>query len=356
MVQNVREPSERVVIVAIDEQSLAALGQWAWPRSIHAKLVRRLKDAGARSIAFDIAFVDPDPRNPMDDALLAQAISEHGSVGLPLLSEKLPLSGQIAEAIPSTPLTVAAATLVHVDTEYDRDGVVRRMFLKAGVATPHWPSLALAVVQLERPDTLAGVPTTRAERNRQISPFQWVRDEMILIPYAGPPGHFPRISYIDVLDGNFEADRFRDRVVLVGVTAAGLGDRLIVPFGRPNREMTGVELQANIVDALLQGIFLRPLDPLWVTALACGITVLAFLLYELFRPRWIIFVGALALVALVNFVAMAAAGLWIPPSAAIAVSSWASRSRPHSGIEPSAGCSSESAIERVLVCNRLRMA
>jgi len=61
--QNVREPSDRVVIVAIDEQSLAALGQWAWPRSIHAQLVRRLSEAGARSIAFDIAFVDPDPRD-----------------------------------------------------------------------------------------------------------------------------------------------------------------------------------------------------------------------------------------------------------------------------------------------------
>jgi len=317
MAQNVREPSERVVIVAIDEQSLAALGQWAWPRSIHAKLVRRLKDAGARSIAFDIAFVDPDPRNPMDDSLLAQAMSEHGSVVLPLLSEKLPLSGQIVEALPPLPLTVAAATLVHVDTEYDRDGVVRRMFLKAGVATPHWPSLALAVVQLERPDALAGVPATRGERNRQISPLQWVRDEMILIPYAGPPGHFPRVSYIDLLDGNFEADRFRDRLVMVGVTAPGLGDRLIVPFGRPNREMTGVELQANIVDALLRGIFLRPLGSSWVAAFACGITVLAVCLYEVFRSRWMIFLGSLALVPLVNFVAMEAAGLWIPPSTAI---------------------------------------
>ena len=315
--QNVREPSDRVVIVAIDEQSLAALGQWAWPRSIHAQLVRRLMGAGARSIAFDIAFVDPDPRDPMGDDLLAQAISEHGSVVLPVLFEELPLSGQIVEALPSTPLTVAAATLVHVDTEYDRDGVVRRMFLKAGIATPHWPSLALAVIQLEKPDTLARVPTIRNERKRKTSPLKWVRDEMILIPYAGPPGHFSRVSYIDVLDGNFEADRFRDRLVMVGVTAPGLGDRFIVPFGRANRAMTGVELQANIVDALLQGIFLRPLDSSWVAAFACGITVLAAFLYELFRSRWLILLGALALVVLVNFVSMDASGLWIPPSTAI---------------------------------------
>jgi len=315
--QNVREPSERVVIVAIDEQSLAALGQWAWPRSIHARLVRRLTDAGARSIAFDIAFVDPDPRDPTGDAVLALAMSKHGGVVLPVLPEQVPSGGQIVETMPSVVLTVAAATLAHVDIEYDRDGVVRRMFLKAGAATPHWPSLALATVQLERPDTLARVPTIRKERKRGTSPLMWVRDEMILIPYAGPAGHIPRVSYVDALDGKFEENRFRDRIVLVGVTAAGLGERFIVPFDRPNREMTGVELQANVVDALLRGIFLRPLDSPWVAALAFGVTVLAVLLYELFRSRWLIFLGALALVALVNFVAMGAAGLWIPPSTAI---------------------------------------
>jgi diguanylate cyclase (GGDEF)-like protein/PAS domain S-box-containing protein len=314
--QNVREPSDEVVIVAVDEQSLAALGQWAWPRSVHARLVRRLIDAGARTIAFDIAFVDPDPRDPMGDALLAQAMTDHGGVVLPVLHEELPLSGQIIETMPSVPLTQAAAALAHVDIEYDRDGVVRRIFLKAGVATPFWPALALAAVQLDKPGTLSRVPAIRAERKGPVSPLEWVRDEMILIPYVGPPGHLSRVSYIDVLDGKFEEHRFRDRVVLVGVTAAGLGERFIVPFDRPNQAMTGVELQANVVDALLREIFLRPLDSSWVAALACGITVLAVALYELFRPRWIILVGALAMVALVNFVAMAAAGLWIPPATA----------------------------------------
>jgi diguanylate cyclase (GGDEF)-like protein/PAS domain S-box-containing protein len=316
LTQSIRKPSHEVVIVAIDEQSLAALGPWAWPRSVHAGLVRRLIAAGARTIAFDIAFIESDPRSPSDDVLFAQAMGEHGSVVLPILHEELSFRGQVVEALPSAPLIEAAAALGHVDLEYDHDGVVRRTFLKAGVGTPHWPALALAAVQIFRHGILPRIPVTRAERNKPISPFKWVRDEVILIPFAGPPGHFSRVSYVDVLDGNFEEDRFRDRLVLVGVTATGLGDRLIVPFGRPDWTMTGLEVHANVIDALLQQIFVRPLGSPWVAALACGITMLAVLLCEIVRPRWIIFLGVPALVALATTIAMSVANVWIPPSTA----------------------------------------
>ncbi len=310
-----RKPSDRVVIVAIDEQSLAALGQWAWPRSVHADLVRRLTDAGARSIAFDVAFVDPTPRNPDGEALLAKAIGEHGRVVLPILHQQLPYGGQTVEALPSLPLIQAAAALAHVDVEHDLDGVVRRTFLKAGIATPHWPALALAAVELYTGKPLATIPAVRAEQRSTVSPMGWIRDGIILIPYAGPPGHFSRISYVDVLNRNVDHDRLRDRLVLVGATATALGDGLIVPFARPNRAMSGVELQANLVDALLQEIFWRPLEPRLVALFGCAIILAAVALYEVIRATWLVILGALIAVTLATSAALAVFGLWIPPVA-----------------------------------------
>ena len=53
-------PPEPIVIVAIDEPSMAEIGrQWPWPRSLHAQLIQKLNKAGARVIGFDILFAEP---------------------------------------------------------------------------------------------------------------------------------------------------------------------------------------------------------------------------------------------------------------------------------------------------------
>ncbi|MDZ3835891.1 MAG: EAL domain-containing protein [Rhodospirillales bacterium] len=314
-----RPASGEVVIVTIDERSLNALGPWAWPRAVHAQLIRRLDEAGARAIAFDVVFAGPDARDPAGDTLLAGAMREHAGVVLPILHERLPPNGQLVEVLPAPPLAEAAATLAHVEVEEDIDGAVRRSFLKGGVATPHWPALALAAVQLVRPDVLDGLPLVRrGEKDRQVLPMAWVRDDMMLIPYARPTGRFPRVSYIDVLNGSFPQGVFKDRIVLVGATATALGDMLMVPFGRQHRMMSGVELQANIADALLQGIVLRPAADAWSAAFAAAAAILHALLYELTGALWLAFAGAAGLVVVAALWAMAAFGLWLPPSAACA--------------------------------------
>ena len=58
--RGVRHPGDQVVIVGIDEKSLAALGRWPWPRSILANLVRTLSEAGAKVIALDILLSEPE--------------------------------------------------------------------------------------------------------------------------------------------------------------------------------------------------------------------------------------------------------------------------------------------------------
>src|SRR5437667_4581181 len=70
-----------ITIVAMDEQSIAAIGmQMPWPRALHAKLVEKLTNAGAMLIVFDMILAEPSMKGPADDAVLAKAIEKSGNV------------------------------------------------------------------------------------------------------------------------------------------------------------------------------------------------------------------------------------------------------------------------------------
>lgn len=66
------EPDARILIVQIDEASLAELGRWPWPRSVHARLIDRLTEGNVAQIGYDVLFVEPS--TPEDDAELADAL------------------------------------------------------------------------------------------------------------------------------------------------------------------------------------------------------------------------------------------------------------------------------------------
>src|SRR5215813_9840050 len=121
-------PSD-VVIVAIDDPSIAALGRWPWPRSVHATLLDRLREEGARAVALDIWFTEPDPNSPEGDIALARAMTRGLPTVLPLLAD-LPGNGQQPrEQLPIPILANAAAALGHANLEVDPDGIVRSVFL-----------------------------------------------------------------------------------------------------------------------------------------------------------------------------------------------------------------------------------
>ena len=79
-------PSD-VVIVAIDDASIAALGRWPWSRAVHAALLDRLRADGARAVALDILFTEPDPNSPEGDIALARAMEQGPPTVLPLLAD-----------------------------------------------------------------------------------------------------------------------------------------------------------------------------------------------------------------------------------------------------------------------------
>src|SRR5947209_3263248 len=71
-----------VAIVDIDDESLAAIGQWPWPRTILAALVDRLSDLGAAAVGFDVLFAEPDRTSPSEIAALYPKLDEATRAGL----------------------------------------------------------------------------------------------------------------------------------------------------------------------------------------------------------------------------------------------------------------------------------
>lgn len=103
-----------LIIVAIDDESLGRIGRLPWPRGVHAQLVRRLHEEGAKVIGLDILFAGADARDPQGDAALAKAILDSAPTVLLVVMEALRLGGQPLELLPATAFSAAAHSLAHV--------------------------------------------------------------------------------------------------------------------------------------------------------------------------------------------------------------------------------------------------
>ena len=113
-----------IVIVAIDDRSIAAIGRWPWRRALHAELISRVSAQDPRAIGVDVLFSEEELDYPEDDLLLASAMARSGRVVLPLLRRSHGPAGSLAD-LPLPALAQAAARLGHVHVAPDDDGVVR---------------------------------------------------------------------------------------------------------------------------------------------------------------------------------------------------------------------------------------
>ncbi len=289
------------VIVDIDEESLRKLGQWPWPRTLVADLVRRLAALGAIAIGFDVIFAEADRYSPgsiidivgnldaqtrariralpSNDQILAAAFRDAkvvvGESGLRQAngSGTPPQIGIVSMGADPTPYLIkfpgilrnipiledAAAGKGVLTIRPERDGIVRRVPLAVQAAGRTIPSLALAMLHVAvgsgpiiiRADE-AGIQSIGirelelpTDRNGQI----WV--------------HFGRsdanryVSAWDVLSGRVPRDRIAQKLVLIGTSATGLLDRVTTPV---DPIMPGVEVHAQIFENALTGAWISNPD------------------------------------------------------------------------------------------------
>lgn len=295
------EGRDDIIIVTIDDQSLAKVGNWPWDRTRHAELVDQLAKLEPSVIALDVLFLEQS--NAEADARLAQSIADAGNVVLPytFFTAQDGSEDRLA-AMPIPQLAGAAAGLGHVSIDADQDGVVRRFAPQYRGETGSRDHFTRIVAQL------AGFEDT-TETSSEALP---------IIQYQLPGGYRTETA-ANVIDGAARPEFFKDKIVLIGATAQGLGDRHAVPT-YAGRIMPGVEVQANALDAMMSGTSVAGLEKWIVIALHLAAVLSLFLVYWLRPPAEALRYSILLITALVVF-AFASVILfktWLPVAPALA--------------------------------------
>jgi CHASE2 domain-containing sensor protein/signal transduction histidine kinase len=301
----------RILLVTIDDLSLKQLGQWPWSRRLHADLVDRLNSARPAGILFDVIFSEP-ARDPANDQRLAEALCNAGNVLLPLIREGTPRYGQpVAQILPVLPLRDCARGVGHINVEADSDGIVRSLYLREGPPGNMTPQLAWLAFEL------SGQPSVMPGASVLADSPGWQRDNAIRIPFIATHAGFPSVPYVSVLRGEVPPELLRDRLILVGATAPGMGDRYVTPLSASIGTTPGVEIQANILNGLLQGRSIVVLAAGWATLLATALVMLLLGLL-LFRPRYALWLtlGCMS-AALLGSWGLLRLGYWWSPAACL---------------------------------------
>lgn len=268
--QRERGVSSDIVILSIDDESLEALGKWPWPRDYHGQLLELIDGANPRAIGFDVLFLEAGE----DDAGFIESLSR--------LSKK-PVFASFGSLSPESGRGMIKALqfyrpfdsilpyveIAHINTIPDSDGIVRRAIpsLDAG-EEGEVQSMAIRIYEIASGEKALPVLD------------DWSR---MFIRYAGRTGAFERIPYYMVLTGQVDPEYFRDKIVLIGVTAIGLADDYyFTPIDRAY-PMYGIEVHANLIEQLQDGLFWTEV-PKWMEILMMFlITLLSVFIFQKLR-------------------------------------------------------------------------
>ena len=371
-----------IALIAIDEGSLRTLepyaGRWPWPRVVHSSLIDFLAHAGAKLIAYDIDFAEADSRigfkygdstwsGTESDKALADSIKAAGNVILLADAsydadtpevERIPRGGYALDMPgiidrrgvlpPFAAIADSAAALGHNLFILDPDGPLRHVVPFVRSHGRVLPSLGVAAAL-----RAAGIPPaevrldgTRLRYRDRVMPLEWrhVRSSDGVLSYLWGPIDFrgpalladlrrrtyPTYSFFDVLQSQEQIDAkmkptvdpavFKDKIVFVGTTAAGLHDVFETPFA--NGTMPGINIHAAVADDLLSNRFLdQPGDGVRM-ATVMGAALAAGLASTL-MPAWWATAAALLLVSGMGWLATVLFGLghWLNLSQPVLASS-----------------------------------
>jgi adenylate cyclase len=319
-----RPPSDRIVIIDVDERSLASVGQWPWRRDVIGNLVARLRDLGAAVVALDIVFAEPDrfpSRGVSPDAALATSLrggrvvlgyamtfdgTHHASrtcvrhpVGLAVVQPPdeqvgVPFFHATGAVCNLETLSDAAGVSGFLNAAPDPDGILRRVPMLVEYDGHVYPSLSLAAVSLAtggRPSAVRVANVNNSALLIAARPGGSDRTVSLdgksnmLLRYRGGKRAFPYYSAGDVLADRVNPKTFANKIVFVGTTALGTREVVATPI---DTLFAGVEIHATAADNLLQGDFLsRPEYRVALeTQLVIGFGALAALLFLRFGLLW----------------------------------------------------------------------
>ncbi len=265
------KPVDDIVIVSIDQQSLATLGNRTWPRNLHAALIERLSDAQASAIGYDVIFAESDLQIPHNDVLLTRAVQKAGNVVFPVLFEQTFVNGPVRETVPIPSLAKEAAGMGSVHAVLDEDSIARGVYLFEGINHADQPLFASRILEVFQHHNQQSkfnadeqhVNTFQPPSSQNVSQDILVRRDFRLVNFSGKPGHFKTISFSRVIAGDFQVDDFKNKIVLVGATASGMNDMLTTPMSAKSVPMAGVEFHANVLQSLREGSLISLVTSPW---------------------------------------------------------------------------------------------
>lgn len=252
----------RIVIVDIDDDALSAHGRWPWPRGQLAELVAVIQAAEPSMLGLDILL--PEPSDPDQDLALARQLAAPNVLAATAFSEVQPPPARseparaARELSPSITLAYhnRAPEVGHITPELESDGRIRRLYSRIQApGEPPRTTLALAILEAWTDLPARELPRSRGDQVCVASFCLWSTPSRgLLIPYHHP-SRFDYLSAAEVMAGKHR-ERLSGSLVLVGTSAAGLGDLVATPRGALT---PGVELHAVLLAASLDSLAWRPL-------------------------------------------------------------------------------------------------
>lgn len=257
-----QEPRDDIVIVAIDDASIQQIGRWPWSRGTMAELIELISRTQPKILGIDINFPEP----AVGDELLIKSLEQNFPIVLPvevvlempsLFREAGPLRSY--QSLAPVQEIAQAVELGFANTPPDTDGVVRRIPLK--ILDPQdkfIQSFSYKIASLVQEQRIQ-LPVDDYER--------------LIINYVGRPASFTYLSAKDIFEPDFDQAKLQGKVALLGATAPDLHDVWFTPTAKAE-PMPGVEVNANLIQTILNKNFLQAVPP-WVTV--ATIMLLAFM-------------------------------------------------------------------------------
>ncbi|MFQ5588164.1 MAG: sigma 54-interacting transcriptional regulator [Nitrospiria bacterium] len=282
----------QIILIDIDDQSIAQIGRWPWPRSIHAEMIDILSQSAAAVIGYDILFSQPTTES--EDNTLETAIQNAGNVHLPIGFEleagpKISALPTVRREIGPIPkLRAAAAGMGHISSNRDADGTIRRVPLLVNREGTAFPAFAIALLQgyldaALKDDALTGknqlvlLGKGRDNQAKKIT-IPVNQQGMMLINYAGPwTATFDHYSFADIRQAWKDPKNHKDlkktfqgKILLISNSATGY-DLKPIPI---EPDYPGGGIHANAINTILDEHFIQNLEPGPVFAISLFLSII----------------------------------------------------------------------------------
>ena len=336
---------DNIIIVDIDEPSLAEFGQFPWSRNVFSTILENINQNQPKAVGFDIFFSEKDKQSP-DEILKTYSINNievenylnsieghdekfqkslkntksilavFGSLVETKISERkgkakiFSKGGNIKNFIYNYKYSLGSIEELEKNSKglgsinyiMQNDAVVRSLPLIVLFNDKLFPTFGLEMIRVggKKTSIIANLNDNGID-NLSIKPFEFKTDKnsLIWIKYNRNINK-NYISAEKVFNNNFDQNFFKDKYVLIGASAKGLFDTVRVPTGET---IPGVQVHANVIDNLLNNNFLKRNDGIFIFELLISIliAVVAFIISQKIKPKYslsIIFAGLLIIFAI----------------------------------------------------------